>query len=169
MIDTARLSLHQPVIDDFEDLHKLTADPAMREHLSGYASVEDSYKRLLSTIGSWSVFGYGTFSVRERETGAYVGNCGLFRLLRGLGDGFDFYPEAGWIVAGSRWGRGYASEAMETALRWFEATHGPQRTACMIAPGNAASERIAARLGYRAFRDAEHRGAPVTLYARDPA
>lgn len=169
MIDTGRLHLRPPGIDDFHDLHALTADPAMREHLPGFASVEDSYKRLLSTIGSWTAFGYGTFSVRERDTGSYVGNCGLFRLLRGLGEGFDFYPEAGWIVAGSRWGRGYASEAMEAVHSWFEATHGAQRTVCMIAPGNAASDRIATRLGYRPFRDAEHSGTPVTLYAREPS
>ena len=166
MIETARLLLRPPVIDDFDDLHGLTANPEMREHLAGFASVEDSYKRLLSTIGGWATFGFGAFAVIERETGTYVGNCGIFRMLRGLGEGFDEHPEAGWIIAGSRWGRGYATETMMAAIDWFERTHAIPRTVCMIAPGNVASERSAAKLGYRPTRMAEHRGDPVQLYAR---
>ena len=166
-IETERLLLRAPVIDDFDDLHALTASPEMREHLAGFSHVEDDYKRLLSNIGGWATFGFGTFSVIERETGDYVGNCGLFRLLRGLGEGFDGHPEAGWIVANSRWGRGYASEAMTAALDWFERVHAIPRTVCMISPGNTASEAIAAKLGYRPTRLAEHRGDPVQLYARE--
>lgn len=165
-IETERLLLRPPVIDDFDELHALTASPEMREHLSGFANVEDDYKRLLGNIGGWATFGFGTFAVIERETGAFVGNCGLFRLLRGLGEGFDGHPEAGWIIAYSRWGRSYATEAMTAAIDWFERCHAIPCTVCMISPGNSASEAIAARLGYRPTRIAEHRGDPVQLYAR---
>jgi len=166
-VDTPRLHLRQPVIEDFDDLHALTAAPEMREHLAGFSNVEDYYKRLLGNIGGWATFGFGTFSVIERESGVYVGNIGLFRLRRGLGDGFDGHPEAGWIVGHKLWGRGYATEAMTAALHWFEHAHGIRRTVCMIAPGNSASERIAAKLGYLPTRVAEHRGDPVQLYARE--
>lgn len=165
-IETARLLLRPPVIEDFDDLHALTASPQMRQHLSGFSNIEDDYKRLLATLGGWATFGFGTFSVIERETGSYVGNCGIFRLLRGLGEGFDGHPEAGWIVTGTRWGKGYATEAMLAAIDWFERTHLITRTVCMISPGNKPSEAIAAKLGYRATRLAEHRGEPVQLYAR---
>ncbi|HEX8400085.1 MAG TPA: GNAT family N-acetyltransferase [Allosphingosinicella sp.] len=165
-IATERLILRQPSIDDFLDLHALTASPDMREHLAGFASVEESYKRLLATIGGWTVFGFGTFSVRERATGDYVGTCGLFRMLRGLGADFDDHPEAGWIIAHSCWGRGYATEAMAAALDWFERTHAISTTCCMIAPGNGASIRIAERLGYRPTRMAEHLEIPIQLYRR---
>lgn len=167
MLETERLLLRPPVIDDFRSLHALTENAAMREHLAGFASVEDSYKRLLSTIGCWSAFGFGTFSVIERATGDYVGNCGVFRMMRGLGDGFDDHPEAGWIVAHSRWGQGYAGEAMAATLDWIERDHGIAKTNCMIAPGNAASERIAAKLGYLPMRMAEHAGNAVRLYTRE--
>ena len=165
-LETERLLLRTPVIGDFDDLHSLTAAPEMREHLVGVAHVEDDYRRLLSNIGGWATFGFGTFSVIERETGNYVGNCGLFRMLRGLGEEFDGHPEAGWIIASSRWGRGYATEAMRAAFDWFEGAHAIARTVCMIAAGNIASKAIAGKLGYRPTRMAEHRGDPVQLYAR---
>jgi RimJ/RimL family protein N-acetyltransferase len=166
VIETARLLLRQPAIEDFDDLHALTASPEMREHLPGFATVEDSYKRLLSNLGGWATFGFGTFSLRERETGDYVGNCGLFRMMRGLGEDFDADPEAGWIVASSRWGRGYAVEAMTAALDWFERVHCIRKTNCMIAPANRSSNRIADKLGYHPTRKAKHGGEAVQLFTR---
>lgn len=169
-IDTARLHLRPYCADDLQSLYELTLSPRMREHLGGDPpSRAASFDRLLRTAGGWSLFGYSTFAVIERETGALVGNCGLFRILRELGPDFDAFPEAGWIIAESRWGRGYAREAMDAAHTWFDGRTGRQRTVCMIAPGNMASEHLAAKLSYRAFRDSEHRGGPVRLYAREAA
>ena len=74
--------------------------------------------------------------------------------------------EAGWVTARHRWGEGLAGEAVRAAHAWFDATHGRQRTTCMIVPGNTASERIAAGLGYRAFLTARHKGDEVRLYER---
>ena len=74
--------------------------------------------------------------------------------------------EAGWIIARHRWGEGLASEAVRAAHDWFDRTQGRQRTVCMIVPGNAASERIAAGLGYRVFRTGTHKGDQVRLYER---
>jgi len=128
VLESARLSLRPHGIDDFEALHALTVAPETRAFLSGQPSREESYKRLLTTIASWHLFGYGTFAVIERASGDYVGNCGLFRLERDLDPPFDGEPEAGWIIARHRWGRGYAGEAMAAALAWFDAALGIRRT-----------------------------------------
>ncbi len=167
MLDTPRLHLRPHRVDDFPALHALTASPDMRRHLSGYASAEESWKRLLGVLGGWATFGFSTFAVIERETGLYVGNCGLFRMMRDIEPPFpDGAPEAGWIIAGDRWGRGYAGEAMAAAMDWFDAAFAEPLTVCMIVPGNAGSERIAARLGYRAIGEARHLGEVVMRYER---
>ncbi|WP_324751339.1 GNAT family N-acetyltransferase [Sphingomonas sp. LY54] len=167
MIETERLRLRPQQIDDFEQLHALTAGEEMHRFLGGRSSIEDAYRRLLAAIGGWTVFGFDRFVVLERDGGALVGTCGIFRQVRGLGEDFDGHPEAGWIIRSERWGRGYASEAMRATIDWFERTHGRCRTVCMISPDNAASARIADKLGYRLMRAAEHKGDPVNLYARD--
>ena len=167
MIDTARLHLRRYAPDDLEALHRLTEGEEMRRFLaSGAPALENSYARLIRTIGGWSVDGFGSFAVIERETGDYVGSAGIFRMVRSFDHGWHNAIEAGWIIAADRWGRGYASEAMIAAHDWFDRQHGPARTECMIVPGNAASERVAAKLGYRAYRDAVHKGEAVRLYAR---
>jgi RimJ/RimL family protein N-acetyltransferase len=167
-LESPRLLLRPHGIDDFEPLHALTVAPAPRAFLSGEPSREESYKRLLTSIASWHLFGYGTFAAIERESGLYVGNCGLFRLERDLDPPFEGEPEAGWIVAQSRWGRGYAGEAMEAALAWFDEAVGIRRTVCMISPGNRASERVAAKLGYEPIGLSRYKGGEELMrYARD--
>lgn len=165
-LDTPRLHLRQPIVEDFEAAHALIGSEAMRRYLSRDLSREDSFARHLRNAGCWALFGYGPFSVVERESGAYVGGCGLFRGLRGLGDDFDPYPEAGWVIGEPRWCRGYATEAMTAILAWFDAAHGG-RSVCMIAPGNLASQRIADRLGYKPIGLARHKDDEVMRYARE--
>jgi RimJ/RimL family protein N-acetyltransferase len=167
MIETERLFLRPQQIEDFEQLHALTASEEIHRYLGGKPGIEENYRRLLAAIGGWSLFGFDRFAVIERDGGALVGTCGIFRQIRGLGDDFDCHPEAGWIIRSERWGRGYASEAMRATISWFEQTQGRRRTVCLISPDNLASVRIAAKLGYRLMRAAEHKGDPVNLYGRD--
>jgi RimJ/RimL family protein N-acetyltransferase len=158
LLETARLRLRPHRIEDFEDLHGLTVAPAVRRFFTGEPSREESYKRLLTTIANWHLFGYGTFAVIERESGDYIGNCGLFRLERDLEPPFDGEPEAGWIISEMHWGRGYASEAMTAALDWFDGATGIRKTVAMITPGNEASERVAERLGYKPVGLSRYKG-----------
>lgn len=167
MIDTERLHLRPPTLDDFELSYALTASEEMRRFLGRTLDREDSFARHLRNAGCWSLFGHGPFSVIERASGDYVGGCGLFRALRGLGDDFDPYPEAGWVIGQPSWSRGYATEAMTAILAWFDAAFGG-RTVCMIVPGNTASERIAAKLGYEPIGLATYKEAEVMRYARQP-
>ena len=167
-LQSPRLLLRPHGIEDFEALHGLTLAPETRAFLGGEPSREESYKRLLTSIASWHLFGYGTFAVLERESGDYVGNCGLFRLERDLDPPFEGEPEAGWIIAPQRWGRGYAGEAMRAVLAWFDANLGIRRTVCMISTGNAASVSVAARLGYESIGLSRYKGGEELMrYARE--
>ena len=167
-IDTDRLRLRAWRLDELDVFHALTESDEMRRFLGrDPPSREDSFNRLIRNAGCWHLFGWGPFAVVERSSGAPVGGCGLFRSLRELGEDFDPYPEAAWVIERSRWGRGYATEAMKAILAWFGAEHGGGRTVAMITRGNLASERIAAKLGYRPIGEAEYKGDPVMRYARD--
>ncbi|HEX8443349.1 MAG TPA: GNAT family N-acetyltransferase [Allosphingosinicella sp.] len=167
-LGSPRLLLRPHGIEDFGALHGLTLAPETRAFLSGEPSREESYKRLLTSVASWHLFGYGTFAVLERGSGDYIGNCGLFRLERDLDPPFEGEPEAGWIIAQQHWGRGYAGEAMRAVLAWFDANLGIRRTVCMISTGNAASVSVAARLGYEPIGLSRYKGGDELMrYARE--
>jgi RimJ/RimL family protein N-acetyltransferase len=166
---TERLELWRPQIADRAGLLTLIAPAAVREFLGpAEASETDVFARQLRNAGSWALYGYGVFSLRERGgDGAIVGTCGVFRSFRGFGQGMDDVPEAGWIIAESAWGKGYAIEAMRAALAWFDREHGPQRIACMIEEGHEASAAIAAKLGFVEYARHEPEGErALALYER---
>lgn len=169
LVGTERLLLTVPEREDYLLLRDLVSDPEVHRYLGPRPKdpTTDMFARALRAAGSWQLYGYGLFLARERSTGAFVGQIGMFRSMRGFGKGMDDVAEAGWIVARQHWGKGYAGEAMRAALRWFDAAHGPQRVACMIERGNDASVALAAALGFERYDEHElPDGVVVDLFER---
>jgi len=130
---------------------------------------QENWSRLLRYIGHWDILGYGLLAVEELETGRYVGDLGVAQFERGLGEDFDNSPEAGWLIAESASGHGYATEGVAAVMEWYERVFGRSRFVCMIDPANERSLRVAAKIGFRPYREALNRGHPVLLHERMPA
>ena len=95
MLVTDRLELWQPQVSDREGLRALIESDAVRRFLGGMEPDDhDVFMRLLRNAGSWALYGYGTFVVRERGGDEIVGNCGVFHSWRGFGRGLDDVAEA---------------------------------------------------------------------------
>lgn len=169
MIETARLILRPPVRDDVEGIHRLRSDPDVVRFIGGKTlSREEAWQRVLRGAGHWALLGYGLFTVIERSSGRLIGEIGLMQACRDLGDRFDPFPEAGWVLSREAGGKGYATEAASAAHDWFFARRSPQRTVCIIDPDNAPSLRLARKLGYTVFGTASYRDAAVTMLERAP-
>lgn len=167
LLRTERLELWRPRADDLPGLVELIAAEETRRFLgSTEPSPKDQFARLLRQAGSWSLYGYGTLFVRERGQDTLIGSCGVFHSWRGLGQGMDDVPEAGWIVHRDHWGRGIAGEAMRATLAWFDTAIGPRRIAAMIGETNVASQAVAARLGFVECGRQVFEDSPVILYER---
>jgi len=166
---TPRLTLSAPGPQDLEDSAAMWADPAVYGMIGGRAfSREEVWQRLLRYVGHWQIVGYGSWTVREAASGRYVGEVGLMDSRRATEPGFEGTPEAGWALAPWAHGRGYAGEAVGAMLGWADA-QGIPRTVCIIDAANAASIRLAARVGYRFLASARYRDAPIDLYERAAA
>lgn len=94
------------------------SDPSVAQYVSGVSSTrQQSWSRLLATIGHWEMMAYGPFVVEETATSAFVGEVWLFEHKREISPSIDGIPEAGWAVTPSMQGRGYATEALRGVLR----------------------------------------------------
>ena len=165
VIETSRLTLRGHGIADFDDSLALWSDPEVTRHIGGKPSTrEDVWARLLRYIGHWAAAGYGFWQVRERATDRFVGEVGIAEFHRDLAFSFDGAPEAGWVLAPWSHGRGYATEAMTAVHDWSAADH--PRTVCIIDPDNLASQRVAARLGYRQLGRADYKAVEVIVFER---
>lgn len=117
---------------------------------------------------SYAERGYGPFAVVERGRGAVVGYCGLFffAALNGRPE-----VELGYRLERAAWGRGLATEAAVAVRDYaFEALHLP-RLVALIDPANAASLRVARKLGMAYEADVMLPGYdhPDHLYVTAPA
>jgi RimJ/RimL family protein N-acetyltransferase len=169
LLVTERLELWVPEKADIWPMHAIVTDPVTGRFLGASHAPADHFLRFSRNAGSWLLYGYGSFMVRERGRAELIGNCGVFHSFRGLGEDFDDAPEAGWILDSDHAGKGLASEAMEAALAWFEREHGRQRIVAMIAPGNAASIALAGRLRFTFLRDATLPGGEAVHLFERPA
>lgn len=168
-LTTARLVLRPHAIADEASYRRFWgADVPPIEGVTSLAPLdpEFAFARLLRFLGHWTVFGFGPFVVEERATGRIVGEVGFAHMRRGNGADFDGAPEAMWKIDGALAGKGIATEAVEAAIRWFDDSGISQRTVCMINPLNSPSLAIAARFGFRPFRDTTFRDSPVRLFER---
>jgi RimJ/RimL family protein N-acetyltransferase len=168
VIETPRLRLRGHRLDDRAARMAYTAEPETMRFVGGCQNQEENAARILRYAGHWALHGRGPFAVEEKASGAMVGEIGIADFTRGLGPTFDGMPEALWILSSRVQGKGYAREAMEAALAWHDATFGPQRIVCIIAPDNAASLALAARLGFSFFSEADYKEHPVLLLERLP-
>lgn len=141
LLETERLLLRPPLAEDFEGWVRLLADEEAARFIGGVRSREETWRALLVQAGSWSVQGFGMFSVIERATGEWIGRVGPWRPVGWPG------PEVAWAIVRDRWGRGLALEAAAAAIDWAFGALGWDEVIHVIAPENERSRRLAARVG----------------------
>lgn len=123
---TERLRLDAHMLDDFDSLAALWADPQVVRYIGGTPrDREDSWGRLMRYVGHWALLGYGYWAVRDKQSGEYLGSIGFSNFLRDITPALDA-PEMGWTLVSSAHGKGYATEALRAALAWGK-THLPGR------------------------------------------
>ncbi|MEL6725354.1 MAG: GNAT family N-acetyltransferase [Pseudomonadota bacterium] len=163
---TTRLSLKPSQHADYADMAAMWADPDVVTYIGGNTrDPQDAWFAHLRNSGLWEILGYGYWIVRERRTGTFVGEVGFADFKRGLDPDISGRPEAGWVLAKSAWGNGYASEATRAAHDWLDEVI-PGRSTCIIDPDNGASIRVAERIGYTEIGPSDYRGDPILLFER---
>ncbi|HEX6532949.1 MAG TPA: GNAT family N-acetyltransferase [Gemmatimonadaceae bacterium] len=150
---------------DFDAYAEMMADPEVTRYLGDGRPLGrgDAWRQLALFIGHWELRGFGLWAVEERASGAFAGRIGCFEP-----EGWPGF-EIGYTLARPFWGRGYASEGARAALRYARDVLGKERVISLIRPGNAASARVAERLGAVAEGTVEFYGSPTRVYVYPPA
>jgi len=109
-------------------------------------------------LGHWQLRGYGLWAVEERASGEMVGRIGCWNP--------EGWPglEVGWTLRRRYWGRGYATEGARAALEYAFTQLGCRHVISLIRPANAASIRVAERLGERLEDRIELNGHEALVY-----
>lgn len=174
-IETDRLVLRDWREDDFAALHALCTDPKVMATI-GPLYDEEKTRGMLARLQERQASDGCTFWAMERQHDARViGFCGVGR---GTVPQLEQELEIGWWLASDCWGRSYAREAAEAALRWAAENRPAQPIWAITSRGNVRSRGLMERLGmsYQPHLDFEHPRVaddsplkPHVTYRRDAA
>ena len=140
-LETARLILRPPVEEDLDGWAAFMGDEEATRYIGGVQKRATAWRAMAAMTGSWSLKGFGMFSVIEKESGLWVGRLGPWQPEEWPG------TEVGWGLGREAWGKGYATEGAAAAIDWAFDTLGWTEVIHCIHPDNLGSARVAQRLG----------------------
>jgi RimJ/RimL family protein N-acetyltransferase len=135
-------------------------------HVGGAVSREDAWRRAMTGAGFWGVLGIGLWAVERQSDSQTIGHVGFFDFQRDMQPSIAGEPEMGWIFRADAQGHGFASEAGQAALQWFDSAIGPLSVPAIIDLDNTPSMRLAEKLGFERQPDATYRGEQIGFFRR---
>ncbi|WP_026922729.1 GNAT family N-acetyltransferase [Glycomyces arizonensis] len=144
---TERLVLRPFTEDDVEPFAAINADPEVMRYIGDGSprTLEHTREAVATMTRRWEEQDWGTLAVCLAGTGELIGLTALAVP--------EFLPEilpaveVGWRIGRAHWGKGYAPEAAREAIRFAFADRGMDRLVSCIHVDNAASVRVAEKLG----------------------
>ncbi len=149
ILETERLILRLQRAADIDTLINLWSDPAVTHYLGGPRE-RDWLRTEFEEVGrNPAAEQYDLWPVIEKDSSQLVGNCGL--LDKDIAGKTEI--ELIYVFAAGAWGNGYATEIGRALIQHaFEALE-LERLIALIEPENAASERVAQKVGMRFDRE----------------
>jgi ribosomal-protein-alanine N-acetyltransferase len=152
-LSTKRLVGTKPTLEDLPHFRTLDTNPSVQRTLFGRIYTEDeSRERLDKFIRHWADYRFGEWNFWLRS-GEFVGTGGLF---------YDVIDDAeiialGYVLDEPYWGRGYATEIAQAAMRVaFDDMH-VDAVCGVIDPENVPSRRVLEKSGFAFVKDFVYR------------
>jgi RimJ/RimL family protein N-acetyltransferase len=164
ILETPRLRLRRTTHADIPSLIALWTDPEVTRYMGGPRDEEVLMKVFTEAAEDPFAEDYDLWPVEEKASGVVIGDCGLS--LKEI-DSVDEI-ELVYVISPDHWGRGYATEiALALKRHAFEALR-LARLVSLIDPENAASQRVAEKVGMKLQKEVVRPGGNLRrLFAVD--
>lgn len=141
---TDRLLLRGWRESDLAPWAAMNADPEVREYFPGVLTTEQSEASAAGFQADLDRRGWGWWAVEVRATGEFIGFTGLDPVE----DDMPFTGvEAGWRLARTAWGHGYATEAARAAVDFGFRRLGLAEVLAVTTATNLRSQAVMRRIG----------------------
>lgn len=165
-IQTSRLFLRPFIQSDLDNLFALNNDEETMKYISPPLNKAQVAGVIDWFISEWERLGYGWFAVFEKETGDFIGQCGL-QCLEGKQDAADV--ELAFVIAKNHWRQGYATEAAQAVLTFGINNAGLRRIVAVTMEQNMQSQRVLDKLHFQFEENRKLYDRTVKCYALQPA
>ncbi len=161
MIETERLIIRDMREEDIEDFFEIFSDPVAMKYFGIVFDWPRMEAWVQSNLDHQKKHGFSLMTVILKENGEIIGDCGLETTdIDGrpiVGIGFDFKRKY--------WNRGYATEAALAVMNFGFKRFGFDSLSAWIDPDNAASLRVAEKIGMKPEKSVLRGGKPYALYS----
>jgi ribosomal-protein-alanine N-acetyltransferase len=149
VIDTPRLLLNKLTKYDREPLFAIFSDPVIIEHydVELFKTIGEA-DRLIEYFDARFESNTGIrWAIRDKSSGEFLGTCGFTNWNE-----FDHSAVVGYELSKEFWGKGYATEAVGTIIKFIFGKRFHfyvHRVEALILPSNKPSETLVKSLGFR--------------------
>nr|WP_300309432.1 GNAT family N-acetyltransferase [Halomonas sp.] len=147
-IETPRLRVRSLSRDDFASLSRIIGDPEVMKYSLHGIYDENATRQFIDWCRNCqATYGFSPWAVEDKVSDELIGFSGI-------------YPEVvndceevglGYRFARHRWNRGFATEANLAVLEYAFTQRQVPTVIALIEPDNAASVRVAEKIGFRDF------------------
>jgi RimJ/RimL family protein N-acetyltransferase len=161
---TQRLAFREMTASDLDAMADLLGDPEVMAFYPRPKSRAEALGWIEWNQRLYRERGFGLWAIELRDTGAFVGDCGL------TPQEVDGMPEVevGYHVRRLLQGRGYATEAAAASRDYARDVLGLGRLIAIIDPRNVPSQRVAERIGLGLEKETDWSGKRVRIHAGRP-
>jgi RimJ/RimL family protein N-acetyltransferase len=170
IVETERLRLRRPNMDDLDPLHRIRHDLEMMRflgdgHLPDEAETEEW---LQGVIDGWTIDGFSVFVAERKSDRRPIGWVGVNRPH--WFPAMMPTPEIGWGIKRELWGHGLATEGAQAVLHFAFDDLAIDRVIGIYNAKNKASGRVMEKIGMSLWREAPHPqfGFPLRIYEVSP-
>lgn len=161
IVATERLVVRTIALEDVEALAAIWCDPAATAYMGGPRRFDEVCRALREDLPPAQEPAFNLWPTIEKASGRIVGHCGLLdKEVAGRPE-----IELVYVLAPAAWGQGFATEAGRAIRDYALKSLRLRRLAALIHPENAASERVAAKLGFHHEADVERPHGTLRLYS----
>ncbi len=163
ILQTARCRVRETTVEDVDSFYQIYREPsvtAYMEELFAEREEEIAYTRdYIEKV--YAFYGYGMWTVLEKESGAVIGRAGIV-----WREGYEL-PELGFVIGVPWQGKGYAYEVCGAILRYAKEELAMERVQALVRTGNERSLRLCEKLGFAHFGETEIEGKTHLLLVKE--
>ncbi len=161
ILETERLTLRQMTLEDIDNLQLIFADPVAMFFYPKTLDRDETKAWIDKVIAHYEKHGAGMWACHLKETGEFVGQCGLY--FQTDVDGKE-EVEVGYLFLRKFWSQGYATEAAKAVMDYARSQLGFKRLISLVRPENLPSRRVAEKNGLTPEKEITYKGIKHIVY-----
>jgi ribosomal-protein-alanine N-acetyltransferase len=159
MFETYRLILRKLDEKDVDAIFAMRSDPEVMRFIREPQNRIETINWLNLVSSRWESDHIGFCAIVEKQTGKFVGWCGLWRLKE------TSELEIGYAIAKNAWRKGFATEAAQVFLSYAFEQLKSDKIVAVAEPENVSSRRVMEKLGMKFIRLGEFYNRRLVQYA----